>query len=374
VNAAAAKFRYDQRLFSHGPRRLMRRLVPTLTIAALVSVCSPAAAQELVLSRFASYVESLRVQANIPGLAASIIGPNDVIWEQGFGWQDIERSIATRPDTPFPLDGITQLISATQVLRCVEEGRLSLDDRVGKYKPDSAEANATIRQVLSHTSGSPDNLAFQYRPDRLDLLARAVRACTGDSNRETVANLLERLAMIDSAPGADIIFPALLTEGIPSPSAVVRYRRVLERLATPYAVEQNGRATPSRYSQTTLTLGGGLISTVRDFAQFDLALKSGVLLRGDTLAAAWRPALGPGGRPLPHGLGWFVQSYRGEPVVWQFGETANASSSLVVTLPNRGVTFFLLANSDGLAKSFAPASADVTASPFVRLFLGFAVR
>ena len=103
---------------------------------------------------------------------------------------------------------------------------------------------------------------------------------------------------------------------------------------------------------------GGLISTVRDFAQFDLALKKGLLLRPDTLAAARRPAVGAGGRSLPHGLGWFVQNYRGETIVWQFGITPNTSSSLIVTLPARGVTLVLLANSDGLARIVRAGAGD----------------
>jgi CubicO group peptidase (beta-lactamase class C family) len=351
----------------------MRRLLPVLTVAVL-SASAPVHAQDLVLSRFTSYIESLRVQAGIPGLAAAIIGPDEVIWEQAFGRQDIERNIAARSDTPFHLDGLTQMFTATAVLRCVEEGRLSLDDRVVRFKPDSPDAAATIQQLLTHTSGSPDAPVFNYRPERLEPLARAIRVCTDDSYRETIANLLDRLAMIDSVPGPDIIHPELLTEGIPSSSAVERYMHALERLATPYAVNQSGRAFVSQYSQTTLTPFGGLISTARDLAQFDLALKKGVLLRPDTLAAAWRAPVGPGGRALPHGLGWFVQSYKGETLVWQFGVTQNASSSLVVTLPARGVTLVLLANSDGLAKPFAQSTADVTVSAFVRLFLGFAVR
>ena len=64
--------------------------------------------------------------------------------------------------------------------------------------------------------------------------------------------------------------------------------------------------------------------------------------------------------PLPHGLGWFVQTYRGEPVVWQFGMGANASSSLVMTLPARGITLVLVANSDGLAKPATLAAGDIT--------------
>jgi hypothetical protein len=43
-------------------------------------------------------------------------------------------------------------------------------------------------------------------------------------------------------------------------------------------------------------------------------------------------------------------------------------------VPARGITLILLANSDGLTKPFALATGDVTASPFVRLFLALAIR
>jgi CubicO group peptidase (beta-lactamase class C family) len=360
---------YDRDTF----RRLlfqMRHFLIVLTIA-LLPLHVPVEAQDLGLRHLGEYVESLRVQAGIPGLAATIVGPDEIIWEQAFGWQDVDRAVATRMDTPFHLDGLTQVFTAALVLRCVEEGRLSLDDRIGQFKPDSPDAAATIRQLLTHTFDGP---VFAYRPERLEPLARAIRACTDDSFRETLANLLQRLAMIDSVPGPDIVHPELLTEGIPSPSALDRYRRVLERLAVPYAVDRAGRPVASQYSETTLTTASGLISTARDLAWFDLALKKGVLLRPDTIAAARRPPAGPKGLPLPHGLGWFVQTYKGETIVWQFGATTNTSSSLVVSLPARGVTMILLANSDGLAKPFVRTVGDATVSPFVRLLLGLAVR
>ncbi len=352
----------------------MRRAVLVLMIAVSLLAALPLRADDLLLDRFRDYVESLRTQAGIPGLAAAIVGNNDIVWERAFGRQDIERSIATRTDTPFHLDGLTQMFTASLVLRCVEEGRLSLDDRIGQYKPSSLEPNATLRQLLSHTSGPADAPVFTYRPERLDPLKAAVRACTGDSYRETLANLLVRLAMTDSVPGPDIIHPESLTEGIPDAPAVERYTKVLDRLATPYAVDSQRRASPSQYTATTITPATGLISTVRDLAQFQLALRNGVLLRAETLALAWQAPIDRDGQRLPHGLGWFVQSYNGETVVWQFGVGDNGSSSLVVTVPTRGLTLILLANSTGLAKPFALSAGDLTVSPFGRLFLGLFVR
>ena len=114
---------------------------------------------------------------------------------------------------------------------------------------------------------------------------------------------------------------------------------------------------------------------MHDYAQFDLALRNGILVSPDTLADAWRPSgIDPAGRPLPYGLGWFVQGYNGETVVWQFGSGENGSSSLVVTLPSRGLTLVLLANSTGLARTFQLDKGDVTTSPFARIFLSLFTR
>src|SRR5437879_5351428 len=154
----------------------MRRSFLVLTLAVLVVVCPAVAADNLVLDRFSGYVESLRLQAGIPGLSVAIVGGNDILWEHPYGQQDVERALPMRTDTPFHLDALTQIFTAAVVLRCTEEGRLSLDDRIGKFKEGTPDPNATIRQLLTHTSGAPDNLAFAYRPDRLAALTAAVRA------------------------------------------------------------------------------------------------------------------------------------------------------------------------------------------------------
>src|SRR5260370_5070002 len=103
-------------------RRVAIVLPATVAILVIALGTSRRAADTLVLSRFSDYLESLRIQAGIPGLAASLVGTTDTVWERGFGYQDAERNIATRTDTPFAADGLMQTIVATLALRC-EEGR-----------------------------------------------------------------------------------------------------------------------------------------------------------------------------------------------------------------------------------------------------------
>lgn len=348
---------------------MRRRLILTTTAVSLSATVFLHAADDLVLSRFSDFLDALREQSGIPGLAAAIVSTNDVMWEHANGLRDVERNLPVRTDTPFQIDASTQLLVAAQVLRCAEEGRLLLDAR--------ADANggegATVRQLLTHTTPAADGLRFSYRPDRLAPLAPAIVGCTGDTFSGALISMLERFNMTDSVPGSDgsTWLPA---SADPGGGVAQRYRSVLGRLATPYTVDGKGKPTASRYSATTLTPSSGLISTVRDLAKFDLAIRKGVQLRAETLALAWSAPAGAGGQRLPHGMGWFVQNYNGEPIVWQFGVSDNGSSSMMLTAPFRGLTLILLANSSGLARPFALEAGDVTVSPFARLFLGIFVR
>jgi len=352
----------------------MRRLLLLLTIALVLPTgVLGQSADEFVFSRFADYLDALRTQAGIPGLAAAFVGPTGVSWEAAFGQQDVERNVATRIDTPFHLDGLTQTLVAARALRCASEGLLSLDDPIGKFVPSSPDAAATIRQLLTHTVAGPRGLTFSYRIDRLAPVAAAVAPCTDSTFRWSIGNALEYLVMVDSVPGSDIVELTPPAEKFTA-TALERYASSLKRLATPYSIDSRRRATRSSYSATTITPGSGLISSVRDLEEFDLGIKKGLVLSPDWQTLAWTPPNDASGQPLPHAYGWFVQSSNGERIVWQFGVSENASSSMVIMLPHRGLTLILLANSHGLVRPFPLAEGDVTVSPFARLFLSIFTR
>jgi CubicO group peptidase (beta-lactamase class C family) len=343
----------------------------TLAVSAVFAV-SIRAADNLLLSRFSDYLDALRSQTGIPGLAAVLVSSTDVSWENYFGVADVDRHVAMSPNTAFQIDGLTQTFVASLLLRCDESGWISLNDPVSKYDASVTDPSTTLRMLLTHTSLGPSGLTFAYRLDRLGPLASAAHACTDLSFRASIAALLDRLGMADSVPGADSATAAPGTDGM-SAATIGRYAGVMSRLAVPYTVDANKHATPSSYATQTLVPSGGLISTPRDLAKFDVALKTGVVMRAETLVAAWTPPLGPNGASLPHGVGWFVQGYNGEPIVWQFGESG-VSSSMMIVAPHRSLTLFLLANSAGLTQGLNLAAGDINASPFARVFLSLFVR
>jgi len=65
----------------------------------------------------------------------------------------------------YSIGSISKQFTAAAILLLQEQGKLSLDDKVGKYVPDLTRANeVTIRQLLSHTSGYQDYWPQDYVP------------------------------------------------------------------------------------------------------------------------------------------------------------------------------------------------------------------
>jgi CubicO group peptidase (beta-lactamase class C family) len=360
-------------------QRNTRTLVALLAAILLVTTVVPSGQQPSILTPTGTipvlerYLEALRQQSGIPGMSAAVVKDGVVVWEKGYGFQNVTSRLRATPDTPYQVGDISGTLAAVLLLQCVEQRRMDLDDPFERFGVTAPAPDATLRQVLSHAP--PEGGKFEYNPERFAQLTPVMEWCAPQPYRKSVAHrILNRLVMRDSVPGSDLQDPDLeLPEGLFDPEDLDRYRRVLARVAVPYKVDSRGRAERTELVPSGITAAGGLISTVRDLARLDAALDSFEMLQPETIGAAWRPTAEPDGTPSPMGLGWFVQFYRGQRVVWHFGNVPNAYSSLVLKLPERNLTFILLANSDGLSAPFQLQSGDVTRSLFATLFLRLAV-
>lgn len=362
----------------------LRRRLGALTVLLLLAAAMMPAQQPTVVPagffpNLEAYLESLRLQAGIPGMSAAVVQDGEVVWERGFGFQNVAARVRATPDTPYLVGDVSATLGAVLLLQCLEERRLQLDEPVRSYGIELPEPDVTSRKLLSHTSTD----TFVYSPERFARIATAIEYCAPQPFVKSVAHrLLNRLAMRDSVPGLNLgTAGADVPEGLFDQADLDRYRRVVDRLAIPYKVDGRGRVTPTTVPASPLSAAGGLVSTVRDLARFEAAVDSalldspadsGFLLRPETLALAWSPVAVRNGSAAPTGLGWFVQPHRAGRLVWSFGLIPNAYSSLVLKLPERRLTFILLANSDGLSAPFQLGSGDITRSLFATFFLKLA--
>ena len=344
---------------------ITRLRVVVLALCATFALAAPGSGQALLYSLFERYIDSLRQQTGIPGMSAVIVKNGQVEWERGFGHQDIERSILAAPDTPYPIGDLTQTVATVILGACAEQGVLDIDEPMSRWVSDFPAPNETVRQVLAHAEGG----RFRYDPGRFAQLTNVAQSCNPKPFRTSVADaVLERLGMTGSVPGQDLAAAGTSGRELFDAQRLDRYASVIERIALPYRVDRNLRATRSDFRPKGLNAAEGLVSTARDLARFDSALDAAVLLRAETLRVAWSPANFTGS-PLPTGLGWFVQSYQGERIIWHFSYVPDAYSALIMKLPERRLTLIMLANSDGLSTGAHLEQGDVTASPFVKIFL-----
>jgi CubicO group peptidase (beta-lactamase class C family) len=339
----------------------------TAALLALTVVVPPTSAQgvpwlsdrSLPISLFERYLESLRQQAGIPGLSAAIVQNGQVVWEAGFGFQDIENLVRATPDTVYPVLEVSQTLASTILLQqCLELRNLELTDRVRRWNAQFWEDATTVAQLLAHAG--PDG--YRYDTSRFAQLHTVIDQCASQRYGPLLAReVLDFLSMRDSVPGGDLGDAAASSRRLFSVSALERYSAVLRRVAPPYKVDGNRRPSRAEYSRPSLSASTGIISTVRDLSRFDAGLD--LLIRSSTRERAWQNG------SLPTGLGWFVHRHNGERVIWSFGLARDAYSALYIKLPGRNVTVILLANSDGLAAPYTLADGNLPASPFAQVFL-----
>src|SRR5688572_1746188 len=194
-------------LFSRGNSLTPLTLVRIALSVLLAVLCfgQAPAAQNVTHALFARYLDALRQQTGIPGIAAAIIrsGATQPEWQQGFGVARVDGNVPMGANTPLPVAGLSQSIGAALALRyCVETGEVTFDDRVQRWSPDFPDLTATFGDVLSHRQSG----AFGYRPERFaSALTRAIEECSDRPYATLVFDeVIARFFMNESVPGADV--------------------------------------------------------------------------------------------------------------------------------------------------------------------------
>lgn len=146
-----------------------------------------------------------------------------------------------------------------------------------------------------------------------------------------------------------------------------RFDAVVKTLAQPYALDREFKTTKISYPQGFST-SAGLMSTVLDMAKYDIAIDQNKFLTKETQQLAFTPARTAKGEELPYGLGWFTQNYKGTKLLWHYGFWTG-NSSFILKVPERNMTFIIMANSDNLSRPTDLGSGDALSSPVGMAFL-----
>lgn len=342
---------------------------------------------ESVHKPFSSALDSLRKVHHIPGLAAAIVKDNKLVWSEGIGMShfdtdDGEKFKEVSADTPFWIASVTKPIVALLFLQLEAQGKINLDDPITDMpgwdsfcsglrnsgsifgKDLNCNISISVRNVLNHTVQGKPGSRFSYNPVMYSRLSRYLEYVYGnpisaaESGHNTMAKLMER----------NILKPAGMDRTMASQWQREKAEVYFDK-AQGYAFS-NGKYTPRHLHERHLAGGAGVVSTVNDLAKFDMALNAGSLGSKSLISKFFAPALDPEGNNLPYAFGWYVQEYKGEQLIWHSGWDRQAgASALYLKVPERKLTFIILANSEGLWWGNPLHKAEVENSEFAQLFL-----
>jgi len=341
---------------------------------------------------FRQEIEGLQKKYNIPGISVAVLQKQQTIFTDGFGYADIENKIPATADTPYNIASLTKTFGAAILMKLVEEGKLNLHSEIATLLKDTqfqydkrtiagyGNACKEIRKASRDTTFEYAFLLKNYRCDtrRIEVkhhLTHTAQGVPGDAYRYN-GFLFGFLSLVaEEVSGKNfaellvesIIRPLNMTRTVPSIDNNIR-RQILADRAKYYKMGFGGDFVPSSYP-VKLSSSAGMISTALDLAKFDIAMDRNLIVSEESKAAMFAPTISNSGKPLPYGLGWFVQYQDEVKLVWHYGWAPKAYSSLILKVPEEELTLILLANSDGASAPFRLGAGNVLRSPFAAAFL-----
>ena len=97
-----------------------------------------------------------------PGVSLAVVKDRRLVYARSYGWADVEKKEAPRPDSLFRIASISKTFTGAAVLKLVSAGRLDLDapafallalEPLPGKEPDPRLKNITVRHLLHHTAG-----------------------------------------------------------------------------------------------------------------------------------------------------------------------------------------------------------------------------
>ncbi|MHB8481487.1 MAG: serine hydrolase domain-containing protein [Nitrospiria bacterium] len=118
---------------------------------------------------------------DVKGLSIAIVDDQKIVWAEGFGYADADHHIPASPETIYPVGSITKVMTATEIMKLVELGKIELDKPVTDYLPDFSIRSRfghtlpiTPRSLLAHHSGLPADYLKGMWVEEPDSLSRLV--------------------------------------------------------------------------------------------------------------------------------------------------------------------------------------------------------
>lgn len=326
----------------------------------------PADAKKLSVKEIGSELETFAKKiaaADVFSGAVLLAKDGQVVYKGAFGLANKDFNVPNRADTKFNLGSMNKMFTGVAIAQLVEKGKLSYDDPLSKFIPDFPNAEAAkkiqIKHLLTHTAGLGGYFSERYwsssrdRIRTVDDMMRLAREDEKDIKFEpgskwqySNTGMMVLGKVIEVVSGQSYF--DYVRENIYKPAGMTNtdcYE--LDKVNTNLAVGYDKRFTDNGIDWGNNIFAhvmrggpqGGGYSTVEDVLKFDLALRSGKLVRPATfkLLATPKPEL----NSPEYGYGFFYDKDRN--VTGHSGGFPGISSNLDIYLSN-GWTAIVMSN------------------------------
>jgi len=248
-----------------------------------------------------------------------------VIYERAFGLANREWNVANTTDAKFLIGSVSKAYTALMVLILANEGLIDLDATINTYIPRYAgpgASHATIRQMLTHTSGIPDHggipdlskkrVRWMYDSDQYVELIKETAPRFAPGAGFQYSGIAYNLLAIACEKVGKKSFGDLLRQRIFVPlgmsdSSLNSNLALDARRAYGYEYHLlDGYTLPSYVSMDHTKGSGGILSTVGDMAKFNHECFDVQTLTSKPL---YRAMLTPHVKDWQHyGYGWWIDT------------------------------------------------------------------
>jgi CubicO group peptidase (beta-lactamase class C family) len=260
---------------------------------------------ETVSASMQQYVD----HGEIAGAVTLVMHQGKQVHCSAVGMADIEKGRPMRMDSIFRIASMTKPITATAMLILQDEGKLNLDDEVGRYLPcfanprlsDGTPVKLTIRDLMTHTggiSGKKDHIETMTLEEVAEMLsAEPIEYQPGTSWKYTQGiTLCGRIIEVASGMPLDEFFEQRIFKPLDmKDTTFFPQGSQRERVVMIYRPGENGVGIrPTEYASLRgapetkpilLYPSGGLFSTARDMALFFQAILNGGILDGSRIVS-----------------------------------------------------------------------------------------
>lgn len=332
------------------------RTQPVALFAIVLAVAAelPSAAQSADLD---AYVEAERERQQIPGVSIAVLRNGVLDVAKGYGFANVEQDTRATERTIYQSGSIGKQFTAALVMSLVEDGDLSLGDRLVSHIPNAPRAwrDITVRHMLTHTAGLSDAIydAIDMRKDYTEAdLVREIAALPLDfapGERWNYSNSGYVLlgAVIRDVTGqfhGDALRARILEPAGMTTARIIGEADIVPNRAAGYRLV-DGAIKNQEWVNPTLntTADGSLYLSVLDLARWDSALANGTVVSKASLETSWTAAQLNDGTTTGYGFGWEIGEVAGHRVVQHGGRWQGFTTHIARYLDD-GLSVIVLTN------------------------------